>query len=98
MKLKLSKNCQFVSMRPRGTEVFAPRVANPSTLISGKPKSCVLVPMFRPIELGSNVLSSGKKFSAKRLYPPRISITARGLKKCVYETEGIFMVVGGTEL
>ena len=56
-------NCQFTSVRPRGSEVVAPKDVKPEMLIVGKPSSWAPAPVSSPMEEGLKVWSSGRKVS-----------------------------------
>src|SRR5689334_25235562 len=98
--------CQLVSTRARGTDSVAPNDASDEPKLGslrmrmkGRPKSCEpLMPVFKPIELGSKSRSSGKKPSSKRLYPKRASLTFRGERIFRYESDTRCIVVGVTVL
>src|SRR5215813_5739093 len=101
---KLSRNCQLVSMRPRGSASVAPSEAieEPSSgsfliRIKGRPKSCGFdTPVSSPIDLGSNPRSWGEKLSVNRLYPNRASLTFVEDRTFRYESDTSWTRVGVT--
>src|SRR5215813_2641302 len=96
---KLSTKCQLESTRARGTEFVAPITEKPATLIFGNPKSNGdVTPVFRPIEEGSKLWSSGKKPSTKRFHPSRVSFTWLGLSTLTNDNETSCTRVGVTVL
>src|SRR5258706_3429467 len=80
-------------------ELLAPRLLVPSLNTSrGNPKSCAVQPVFKPMVEGSNLASWGKKPSANRFHPPRISMTSLGVHKWMYESDSTCTRVGVTVL
>ena len=68
--------CQFASTRFRGTPLVAPICEKLPTLMAGNPPSYgPPTPVFKPMDDGLKLWSSGKKPSAKRFQPNRASLT-----------------------
>src|SRR5215475_6926642 len=80
--------CQFESTRERGTEFVAPMTENPETLIFGRPKSNgEVTPVFKPIDEGSKLLSSGKNPSLNLFHPSRASFTCEAFTTFTHDSE-----------